>query len=255
MLTDSLADAMQHAGATDVGRWRKVNQDHWQIDPGLGLAVVADGMGGHVRGEEASRLAVDALCGALAAADDSAAKPPTADPRARERLTAAITVANRRVHEENLSAGHLEGTGMGTTLTGLWYLAEGRAIVFNIGDSRLYRERRGHFELLTEDHTLYRAWERAGRQGPAPPRNIILRAIGLHREVDAELSSIEVAPGDRFLLCSDGLSGMVPDERIAALLAADPDASPSRLCERLVEAANEAGGEDNITVVLLTPRP
>lgn len=257
--------ATRHAGSTDTGRWRDANQDVFRIDTGLGLYLVADGMGGHARGEVASRLAADTLVSELAAAvaGEAAALP---DGEAGERqdidgdaaartLRAAIRRVNARVLADNRPADLGRGIGMGTTLCGIWMRPSTRAHVFNVGDSRVYRHRDGRIERLTEDHTLFHAWELGGRRGPSPPRNIILRAIGLHDEIEVDVLPVEPRPGDRFLICSDGLHGMVQDDELAALLnrfTADEE-EPEATCHRLILAANAAGGEDNITVVLVQP--
>jgi PPM family protein phosphatase len=226
------------AGFTDPGRKRRRNEDSFVIDPPL--FAVADGMGGAQAGEVASRLA--------AAAFREFHDVDDLDPE--ERLAAIIQEANRRIYER--AAGDAQVSGMGTTITAA--LVGGDALVIgHVGDSRAYRLRSGRFEQLTDDHSLVADLVRSGRLTPEeadahPQRSVITRALGTDREVDVDTFVVPVEAGDLFLLCSDGLTTMIEDDGIRDLLSATRDLEQAG--KGLVKAANKAGGEDNITVVL-----
>jgi PPM family protein phosphatase len=226
------------AGFTDPGRKRRRNEDSFVIDPPL--FAVADGMGGAQAGEVASRLA--------AAAFREFHDVDKLDPE--QRLAAIIQEANRRIYER--AAGDAQVSGMGTTITAA--LVGGDALVIgHVGDSRAYRLRSGTFEQLTDDHSLVADLVRSGRLTPEeadahPQRSVITRALGTDREVDVDTFVVPVEAGDLFLLCSDGLTTMIEDDEIRDLLSATRDLEQAG--KGLVKAANKAGGEDNITVVL-----
>jgi protein phosphatase len=141
---------------------------------------------------------------------------------------------------------------MGTTLVGLWLPGlKDLAVLFHIGDSRLYRLRDGQFSPLTRDHSLYQAWLDNGGVGEPPNRNVILRALGIWPDPEAEVQMVQTRPGDLYLLCTDGLNGMIDDDEIATILTSRLPASDlDDLCRQLIQRANERGGRDNITVVL-----
>jgi PPM family protein phosphatase len=241
------------AGAkTDVGRLRERNEDAFLIrEP---LFAVADGMGGHRGGDVASSLTLEVIGSSL---DGSEQTGEGAGPQAEARagtLTALvdeIKKANRTVLERGEADGALRG--MGTTLTGI--LAEaGRAHVFHVGDSRAYLFRDGSLQQLTEDHTLVQRMVREGRLQPEeaeghPQRSILTRALGVDDDLEVDQLTLDVHPGDRLLLCTDGLTTMVPKEEIQEILKTEED--PQRACDRLVEAANRGGGDDNITAVVM----
>jgi PPM family protein phosphatase len=231
------------AGRTDAGRKRRRNEDAFVLEPPL--FAVADGMGGAQAGEVASRLAAAAFR-EFREADDL-------DPA--ERLQAIIQEANRRIHER--AATDTEASGMGTTITAALLESE-RVFIGHVGDSRAYRIREGRLEQLTEDHSLVADLMRSGRLTPEeadahPQRSVITRALGTDPQVDVDTSEVDAQPGDVFLLCSDGLTTMVSDEDILALVA-DADALEDA-AKALVKAANRGGGEDNITVVLFALAP
>jgi PPM family protein phosphatase len=230
------------AGGTDVGRTRAGNEDALLIDDGV--FAVADGMGGHLAGEVASETALEPIRELAGRVFDDAGKAVTA-------LRAAVVAANETVSDlaEREPAYH----GMGTTLTAA--LVEGRRLhLAHVGDSRAYLLRDGSFSQLTDDHTLVQhlidegqlTREEAARH---PQRSIITRAIGVSREVEVDSMSLELVAGDQLLLCSDGLTGVVSDEQIATTLEQLDDADAA--VQRLIELANDAGGPDNITVLLL----
>ncbi|HTZ87669.1 MAG TPA: Stp1/IreP family PP2C-type Ser/Thr phosphatase [Solirubrobacteraceae bacterium] len=227
----------QYAG-TDTGRQRRANEDsHLARAP---LFVVADGMGGAQAGEVASRLAIESFQEGLG----DAALPEAA-------LAALAQEANARIHE--LSHSHAEQAGMGTTLTAV-YVGEREISIAHVGDSRAYRLRDGELVRLTEDHSLVDELLRQGRLTPEealehPQRSVITRALGPEGSVEVDTRSYSARGGDVYLLCSDGLTTMVPEDRLAEIMLAHSALRDAG--EALIAAANEAGGRDNITVVLL----
>ena len=224
---------------TDVGRVREGNEDSYLVEPPL--FAIADGMGGHIAGEVASDLAVKAI-------SNGADKVSLEEPRTLAQL---LNRANAAVYSKAQSDAALRG--MGTTCTVL-LTGEGRAHIAHVGDSRAYRLRDGEIEQLTDDHTLVGRMVREGQISVEeaqhhPQRNVITNALGLDSSIAVDLREIEAREGDRLLLCSDGLSSMVSDEDIAS--AANAEQDPQRTAEALVELALEAGGEDNITVLVI----
>ena len=224
-----------HAGLTDIGLRREVNQDAFLATDRLW--AVADGVGGGPGGEVAARIAIEALSRGASTADEleRRAQDAAADVHAVSRATPELY-------------------GMATTLTAALLTPRGLAVV-HAGDSRLYRLRGGRLEQLTEDHALVDHLVRAGiisadRAASHPLRNMLTRALGRDPDVDYQRLLVEVEPGDLFLVCSDGLSKMVEDDEIAAILGAHPSLETASL--ELVRAANAAGGRDNVTVVLGT---
>jgi len=196
------------------------------------LAIVADGMGGHVAGEVASRIAINA-----AASSDL-------DPPDR------VAAGNRAIREEVSRDPALEG--MGTTMT-LLKVVDDTAVIAHIGDSRAYLLRENELRQVTEDHTVAAEYVAQGQLSPEeaashPQRHMLLRTLGLTRFVNVDEVNIDLEPGDRLLLCSDGLTEMVRDEAIGKILA---DGTPDEVVWNLVETANDAGGVDNITVVVV----
>lgn len=222
---------------TDKGRVREGNEDERLIDRRMDLYAVADGMGGHQAGEVASQTAIEALRAAVANGTS---------------IRDAITQANEAVLER--SAGDERLRGMGTTMTAATLAAGGTLLIGHVGDSRAYLVRDGELRQVTEDHSLVEEMVRGGELTPEqaevhPQRSVITRALGIEPAVEVDMYPVELHDGDRILLCSDGLSGMVRTEDIAAILQREPD--PQKAANKLVDAANKAGGEDNITVVIL----
>jgi serine/threonine protein phosphatase PrpC len=229
--------AEQYAG-TDTGRQRRANED--SLLARSPLFVVADGMGGARAGEVASRIAVEFFKPGL----EDASEPELA-------LSALATEANSRIHE--LSHSNAEQAGMGTTLTAVYVGAQEVAIA-HVGDSRAYCLRDGELLRLTDDHSLVDELVRQGRLTPEeavehPQRSVITRALGPEVTVEIDTRSFRARAGDVYLLCSDGLTTMVGEGELAVVLLAHPRLSEAG--EALIAAANEAGGRDNITVVLL----
>jgi protein phosphatase len=222
---------------TDTGRQRRGNEDAYYAR--APLFVVADGMGGAQAGEVASRIAVETFEQGL---------PESGAPE--ERLISRIREANERIHE--LSRADREREGMGTTLTAA-YLDDAHLTIAHVGDSRAYLFREGELRRLTKDHTLVQALidedkltEEEAEQHPQ--RSVILRALGPEASVKIDTWTYPAKADDVLLLCSDGLTSMVSEETIARILREAPDLS--RAADRLIRAANDAGGRDNITVVL-----
>ncbi len=229
---------VEHAQRTDTGRQRPANEDSYLARSPL--FAVADGMGGAQAGEVASRMAVDVLREGLGEGSGTVA----------ERLTDRVASANAQIFER--ARTDQGSAGMGTTMTAAYVDAEALVVV-HVGDSRLYRRRGERLERLTDDHSLVEELVRQGRLTPEeaaehPQRSIITRALGPESEVAIDSVVLDVEDDDLFLLCSDGLTTMVPDDRIGELLSGD-DPLTAR-ASALVDAANAAGGRDNITVLL-----
>ena len=224
---------------TDVGRRREVNEDSFLVhEP---LFVVADGMGGHVAGDIASSTAIDTI------KEESS----SANPQDMNTLARLVLGANSRIWEKAQSDASLRG--MGTTCT-LLMLDSSKAHFAHVGDSRAYLWREGKLTQVTEDHTLVGRMVKEGRLSADeaerhPQRSIVTRALGVDSVVEVDLMTVDLQEGDRILICSDGLSSMIDSDSIASILEEESD--PQVAAERLVDAANEAGGEDNITVVIL----
>ena len=260
-------------GMTDTGTARPPNEDNFLIDPGLGLIAVADGMGGHEGGEVASRDALVALAHYLRAcqADDGGASMPRFKPSryapandakaawndatlaAMTTVHQAVEFANQRMYQTNVDNQRGSGRGMGTTLTGMWQpAAGGPACVFHVGDTRLYRLRQGRLDQLTRDQTLYQDAHDAGARHNLPSRNLLMQALGPACGVMPQLQTHQVAPGDLFMLCSDGLHGVLAHEHIAGALEQASTGDLGATCARLIEMAKRDGSRDNITVVLFS---
>lgn len=241
--------------ATDTGRVRGHNEDFFLLAPEARLYLLADGMGGHNAGEVASRLALEAARDAFVAAPKNAPAPapdatPSPLPPAAHHLRAALKAANTRVLEE--SRATRERQGMGTTVVALC-LDDGKAAIAHMGDSRVYRLREMNFDQLTDDHSLVQEQVRMGILSQAqahasPHKNVITRACGIREGVEPDLRVETVRAGDVFLLCSDGLSNLVSDQEMARILSSSRS-DLARACRDLIAAANDAGGDDNITVV------
>lgn len=245
-------------GLSDVGRARTHNEDCFEIDPRLRLFLVADGMGGHRYGEVASRVAVKAIREFVAATEDSDSTWPFAFDSRLRRHSNLLKTAVRVAHDRVLSAIRTDRRlfGMGTTVVGI-YIDSDVAAVAHVGDSRAYRLRDGRLELLTQDHTWVNEQVVAGHLSEHqarshPLKNVVTRALGGEREVEIDLQEVRVQAGDLFLLCSDGLTTMLPDEEIAH--EATAGGGMREICERLIGRANSRGGHDNVTVVAVEIR-
>jgi len=230
------------AAETNVGRKRRHNEDSFVADPPV--FAVADGMGGAQAGEVASALAAETV------------KESETDPSAsgEERVVALIKAANLRVHQR--AASDTSASGMGTTMTVALLEPDGTVAIGHVGDSRAYRLRAGRLEQLTDDHSLVAELVRRGELSPEeaavhPQRSVITRALGTDADVDVDAFTVEARDGDLFLLCSDGLTTMVDTDTISGIL----EQNRGRLevaTRALIKAANDRGGDDNITAILFT---
>jgi PPM family protein phosphatase len=220
---------------TDVGLVRTNNEDSYFADPERGLAIVADGMGGHAGGEVASKIAVDTISDGLRS--PNSIWPFGRAQRERNLIVESIRLANRRVRDAAQQDTSL--AGMGTTVVVLW-VRGGRAHVAHVGDSRIYRYRKGGLVQLTRDHS----WP--SEEGSM--RNVLMRAVGAEDDIAIDHRLLDVAPGDIFLLCSDGLTGPVGDDGIVHALR--EFRSGEEASQRLIDLAKEHGAPDNVTVVL-----
>lgn len=239
----------EFAAALDRGRTRRNNEDAVAIDVEAGVAVLADGMGGHNAGEVASSLVCDIVRQDLARW--RRAWPHTSSPTAAlQAMVRCVGHANQAILE--LAQARPECRGMGTTVV-LVLVAGSQLLVGHVGDSRAYRWRDGRLERLTRDHSLLQERIDAGlmtaeEAAASRRRHIVTRAVGVEAEVQLEVQAVDAHPGDIVLLCSDGLTDMLSDTEIAAVLCIGGPLEV--LCARLVDAANDAGGADNIAVVL-----
>jgi protein phosphatase len=243
---------------SDPGLRRSSNEDSYCTRQDLGLFVVADGMGGHVAGEVASRLAVETIqtfIAETAGADKNRTWPFPFEPAISlegNRLKAAFRLANRKIANEMADKADLRG--MATTASAV-LAGKKSACVAHVGDSRIYAMRGGSLTQLTHDHSWVEEQVRAGAMTEAaarqhPWRNVVTRALSGGTDPDIDTVEIAPAPGERFLLCTDGLSGVVGREAIEAILG-ERALTLDQICERLVAAANEAGGPDNVTALVI----
>ena len=249
---------LEFAGQTDVGLKRGHNEDTFSVEPDQNLYMVADGMGGHSSGEVASRMACEAIIAFFreTAQDEDMTWPYKMEKGLgyeANRLGVGVKLANLRIHE--CAQSNPAQRGMGTTIVAARLTDEG-LVVGHVGDSRLYRMRGGVLSQLTEDHSLlndYIKMKRLSEEEIAnfPHKNVIVRALGMKEHVKVDTMLDKPQPGDIYVLCSDGLSGMVPDEAMESLLIEKADAGLQTICEALIDAANAAGGTDNITAVLV----
>ena len=239
---------MEIIGRSDIGKVRKNNEDFIDYEEAKGIAVLADGMGGLDAGEIASRTAVQEIMTKLAVSSDVR----------EDALLKAVAAANRSVFSQTQVGGR--SSNMGTTVV-VWVAAEhGQCFIAHVGDSRAYRWREAKLSALTSDHSLVQQMVDEGVLSAsealvAPNRNVVTRGIGLAADVATDVRSCVHAAGDVFLLSSDGLSDLVADSAIAAIFTARLQGSGDLLAavEELIEAANQAGGVDNISVILIRP--
>jgi serine/threonine protein phosphatase PrpC len=246
-------------GQSDVGQQRANNEDCFRIVQPLNLFVVSDGMGGEAHGEIASAMAVETVVktctdeetGTVAASAEM--QPGWSNQTSR--LFNAAHLANRKIYES--AEVNPQQQGMGATLTAAW-INEEKLSVVHVGDSRVYLLRSGVLQQLTSDHSLVAEQMRRGILTAAEAehselQSVLLRALGTQPEVEADAEEHTLFPGDILLLCSDGLTRMVAEQKIAATLQSESD--PGRAAEKLVAQANENGGADNVTVVVVHMEP
>jgi serine/threonine protein phosphatase PrpC len=249
---------VQWAATTHPGIRRTSNEDAYCSRPDLGLFIVADGMGGHVAGEVASKIAVDAIeafIGETASEESGLTWPHPVDPALGidgSRLKSAFHLANRRLADEVAAAVDLRG--MATTASTVLLKDERKAMLAHVGDSRIYLFRDNELERMTNDHSWVEEQMRAGLLSPLearqhPWRNVVTRALSGGEDPEVDVKAVDLQPGDRLLLCSDGLSSVVTDERIEEIMRAQP--VPTEACQALVDEANGAGGPDNVTTLIL----
>jgi PPM family protein phosphatase len=245
------------AGLSDVGLQREHNEDSFVVLKEYDLFVVADGMGGHRAGDVASRIATETISEFFrTTANEDVTWPFHFDTNLSEeenRLLTGIRVANRQIFER--STRSREYHGMGTTVVGAMFSQKkGRMYIGHVGDSRCYRVRNREIQLLTRDHSLINDYllampDLTDEQRSELPKNVITRALGMQDQVVVDLQRDDPQPSDVYVLCSDGLSGMVSDEDIREIIASTNDIRDA--CRQLIQRANERGGEDNITAVLI----
>ena len=246
---------LEYFALSDVGKKREKNEDSVLADGHAQLFLVADGMGGHLGGEYASRMAVNTIGAIIETLENDPNATLSTDTGVKpgdykSLLNYAIQVASNKVYEKASADPALHG--MGTTTVGLLFRGN-RVYIANVGDSRGYRIRGGKIEQVTEDHSLVGEQLRAGMLEPEEVRehrlkNIITRSVGFQGEVEVDVVARVVKPGDIYLLCSDGLSNMVPDAQLCDVVAHN---KPKEACRRLIDIANERGGDDNISAVLV----
>ncbi len=247
---------LNSSGRTHVGMKRAHNEDSLRLCREENLFIVADGMGGHASGEVASQMSVETLAEFFRATaeDDEITWPYKMDKERRydeNRVVTGIKLSNRRIFESASRDARLKG--MGTTIVATFFTGDA-CYIGHVGDSRVYRYRNNELVLLTEDHSLLNDYIKMRQLTPEeieafPHKNVIVRALGMKETVQVDVTHERPEPGDVYLLCSDGLSGMLSDARMAEMMANDDDLDS--LCERLIDAANQAGGTDNITVILV----
>ncbi|MDQ0285777.1 protein phosphatase [Desulfofundulus luciae] len=235
---------MKWSQASDAGLVRRVNEDSLCVEPGLGLFAVADGMGGHQAGEIASRMAIAELVRFLKAHHPLPDDPGTI-------LVQGVQEANRLVYQlSSSSAGY---RGMGTTLTAALVIKD-YLYLAHVGDSRIYLLREGKMHQLTEDHSLVQELVRLGGLSEEqarchPQRNVLTRALGIEPRVEVDGGRVKLQPGDKVLLCTDGLTVHLSPQEIGTLVEKNPDLN--RAVNKLLQAALKRGGSDNITVILM----
>jgi len=249
---------LESAGKTHVGMKRNHNEDNYLLLPEENLFCVADGMGGHSSGEIASKIAVTEVSEFFkyTAKDRDITWPFKMDKNRNydeNRLATAIKVANARIFEA--SQAEAKYRGMGTTIVSC-YFVNGETLVGHVGDSRFHRFVAAEQQLvqLTEDHSLLNDYIKAKKLTPEeienfPHKNVIVRALGMKDSVVVDVTRLTPEENDVFLLCSDGLSGMVPDPKMEEILAKQPDID--KAAQNLIDAANAAGGNDNVSCILI----
>jgi len=241
-------------GISNVGMKRSQNEDNYLINDAIQLYVVADGMGGHLGGEFASRMAVSTIEEVIERFENPDATQihgiNSEEAIYGERLRFAISEASRRIYEQGLYDESLKG--MGTTAVAVM-INEEKAYIAHVGDSRAYLLRKGNIEQITEDHSLVTEQLKAGILAAEEVKghrlkNIITRSVGYQEEAESDLDILTLEVGDRILLCSDGLSNMLEETEILKIVEAYP---LKQACEKLIEAANQMGGDDNITTIIV----
>ena len=244
---------MRAAGLTDIGKVRSINQDSFHLLEDKQVYIVADGMGGHAAGDQASRIAVKTIAEILSNYDfsqDDVEDETESGMSVEELIRYALQEANEQILLASLSNQHLQG--MGTTAI-VAVENKGSLFVGHIGDSRTYLTRESQISQITEDHSVVQQLVKAGAISEEeaqvhPYKNVITRCLGMQANVEPDTLELVLQPGDKVLMCSDGLSNMVSDKQMEEMVNQN---TPEEACQKLVDLANENGGTDNITVVLL----
>ncbi|HEY4185373.1 MAG TPA: Stp1/IreP family PP2C-type Ser/Thr phosphatase [Polyangia bacterium] len=247
---------IRYAAKTDVGMKRTHNEDYFSLIEQDQLFLVADGMGGHASGEVASKMAAETIQEFFTRSQDDDVTWPYKLDRAlsfiENRLVVGVKMANQRIYEAALKDLRLKG--MGTTIVG-GQIAGEKLYIAHVGDSRCYRVRTGQIQQMTRDHSLLEDYKDAKpgmseeEQKKFPHKNVITRALGMRDTVQVDIHAEDIQSEDVFVFCSDGLSGMVEDDAILKIVVANPDLEHA--VSALVDAANQAGGTDNVTVLAL----
>jgi len=249
---------------TDKGLVRDHNEDSILVDEKLALLLVADGMGGHQAGEVASKEAIKVIQQML----DLQQGPKKGQTwltqlihrfkkedidisKKTNAIERALAEANHHIYQLNVERNAGGGSGMGTTIAGCQLISADSMVVFHIGDSRVYRCRRGKLEMLSKDHSAIQAWHDNDCMGDMPTSNIILRAVGPFSEVTADIQVVTIMKGDSFLICSDGLTDLVDDEAIEKVMQEVDARKLEVLSQKLLNMALEQGGRDNVSVIML----
>jgi serine/threonine protein phosphatase PrpC len=256
-VVDEVPLKIRYAAASDPGRVRKNNEDAFLADPALGIFAVADGMGGHAAGEVASRLALDTLREFIARGNQGKESPFSPNQTAvlsspSNLLVNGIRLANQSVYQSSQRKEEYEG--MGTTVVAV-HFSNSSSVAAHVGDSRLYQVRGPTIKQVTEDHSI--VWEQF-RQGliskatlsSSPMKNIVTRALGMNPTVDVDVKELNLQPGDLLILCSDGLTDLILDEELVGTVNAR-SGNLERACGDLISLANQRGGKDNITLLLI----
>jgi serine/threonine protein phosphatase PrpC len=251
---------VRFSGGTDIGRKRSHNEDSIHLPTNLRLAIVADGMGGHASGDVASRLAVETVVSHFHATDDdqTITWPYKVDRDIRadvNRMVTSVMMANLEIFER--AKAESGSKGMGTTCVAIYFLDD-TLVIGHVGDSRVYRHRGRELTQLTEDHSLINDYIKMKRVTAEeaenwPHKNVIVRALGMKDTVQVDIITETPRIGDCYLLCSDGLCGMISDAQIEHIIQDTTDLD--RGVERLITAANEEGGVDNISAILARIEP
>jgi len=248
--------SLQMMGKSDTGMVRDHNEDCFLVVPESGLAILADGMGGHLAGEVASAMAIDKvthyLLNAFSASPADTAEATSDTSFESVKLAEAIKAANTAIHDASRSRP--EQAGMGTTIVVVAF-HDNKLTVAHVGDSRLYRYRNGELSQVTEDHSMVQELLRRGLMTPDEARtslnrNLVTRALGIDPTVEVDVHEQPYEDGDLYLLCSDGLNDVLADEQIAAVLASHPGDMESA-AQQLIADVNKHGGPDNVSIVLI----
>jgi serine/threonine protein phosphatase PrpC len=251
-----VAIVVETSGKTDVGMKRNHNEDNFYLVEEEKLYLVADGMGGHASGEVASEMAVKTVADFFARTknDEDVTWPYKMDKTKtfeENRIATGIKLANLRIYETSTSDSSKKG--MGTTIVGIFFHGD-KVYIAHVGDSRIYRVRSGAIEQMTEDHSLLNDYIKMKKLTPEeienfPHKNVIVRALGMKETVQVDVRTEKPQVGDVFLLCSDGLSGMISDDDMLRIVSENKE-SLATACEKMIVLGNKNGGTDNITVVL-----